>query len=73
MSNVIYKKIEGCKDGALHKLMNNVEHAKTMENLRNRIDARLVSKGRDYLRWALKPSHMSYNIFDNDLINIPKS
>ena len=73
MSNVIHKKIEGCKDGALHKLMNNVSHAKTMENLRNRIDARLVSKGRDYLRWALKPSHMSYNIFDNDLINIPKS
>ena len=73
MSNVIHKKIEGCKDGALHKLMNNVAHAKTMENLRNRIDARLVRKGRDYLRWALKPSHMSYNIFDNDLINIPKS
>ena len=41
MSNVIHKKIEGCKDGALHKLMNNVAHAKTMENLRNR---------RDYLR-----------------------
>ena len=43
--------------------MNNFAYAKRMENLRNRIDTRLVSKGRDYLRWALKPSHMSYNIF----------
>ena len=43
-----------------------------MENLRNRIDVKLVSNKKDYLKWASKPSYMSYKIFDNDLVTMRK-
>ena len=39
-----------------------------MENLRNRIDAQLVSNKKDYLKWTSKPSYMSHKLFDNDLV-----
>ena len=62
------------KDGkVLYKLMNNSVYGKTMGNLRNRIDARLVSNKKDYLKWTSKPSYMSHKIFDNDLVAIRKS
>ena len=48
--------------------MNNAAYGKTMENLRNRIDVKLVSNKKDYLKWASKPSYMSHKIFDNDLV-----
>ena len=44
-----------------------------MKNLRNRIDVKLVSNKKDYLKWTSKPSCMSHKIFDNDLIVIPKN
>ena len=50
---------------ALYKLMNNTVNGKTMANLRNRIDVKLVSNKRDYLKWTSKPSYMSHKIFDN--------
>ena len=34
--------------------MNNAVYGKTMENLRNRIDVRLVSNENDYLKWTSK-------------------
>ena len=47
------------KDGkALYKLINNAVYGKTIENL-NRIDVRLVSNKKDYLKWTSKPSYMS--------------
>ena len=64
----------GDKDGkALYKLMNNAVYGKTMENLRNRIDVKLVSNKKDYLKWTSKPSYMSHKIFDNDLVAIRKN
>ena len=44
-----------------------------MENLRNRIDVKLVSNKKDYLKWTSKPSCMSHKIFDNDLVAISKT
>ena len=62
------------KDGkALYKLMNNAVYGKTMKNLRNRIDVRLISNKKYYLKWTSKPTHMSQKIFDNDLVEICKS
>ena len=53
--------------------MNNVAYEKTIENLRNRIDVKLVSNKKDYSKWTSKPSYMSHNIFDNDLVAIRKN
>ena len=56
------------KDGkSLRKLRNNAVYGKTMENLRNWIDIKLVSNKKDYLKWTFKPSSMSRKIFDDDL------
>ena len=64
----------GDKDGkALYKLMKNVVYVEIMENLRNRIDVKLVSNKKDYLKWASKLAYMSHKIFGNDLVAIGKS
>ena len=39
-----------------------------MENLRNRIDVKLVSNKKDYLKWTIKPVYMSHKTFDKDLV-----
>ena len=57
----------------LYKLMNNAVYGKTMESFRNRIDVKLVSNKKDYLKWISKPSYMSHKIFDNDLVAIRKN
>ena len=36
-----------------------------MENLRNRIDVKLVNNKKDYLKFTSKPSYMSHKIFYN--------
>ena len=43
-----------------------------MENLKNRIDFRLVNNKKDYLKYTSKPSYMSHKIFDNNLVAIRK-
>ena len=48
-------------------------YGKTMENLRNRIDVRLVSNKKDYLKWTSKPNYMSHKLLDNDLDAIRKN
>ena len=60
------------KDGkALYKLMNSAMYKKTMENLRSKVDVRLVNNKKDY--WTSKPSYMSHKIFDHNLVAICKS
>ena len=53
--------------------MNNVIHGKAMENLRNRIDVKLLNNKEDYLKCTSKPSYMSHKIFDDSLVAIHKS
>ena len=53
--------------------MNNVVFGKAMENIRNRIDAKLVSIKKLYLNLISKLHFMSQNIFDNDLATIRKN
>ena len=52
--------------------MGNTVYGKTMENLRNRIDVRLVGNEGDYLKWTSKSSCMQQKIFDNDLVAMRK-
>ena len=44
-----------------------------MEKLRNRIDTKLVTKKKDYLKWTSNRSYKSHKIFDNDLVAIHKN
>ena len=39
-----------------------------MENLRNRIDVKLVNNEKYYLKFISKPNYMSHKIFDNNLV-----
>ena len=53
--------------------MNNAIYGKTMENLRNRIDVKLVNNEKDYLKCISKPSYMPRKIFGNNLVAIRKN
>ena len=53
--------------------MNNAIYGKAMENLRNRIDVKLVNNKEDYLKCTSKPSYMSHKIFEKSLVAIRKS
>ena len=62
------------KDGkVLYRLMNNNIYGKTIENLRNKIDVKLVDNEKDYVKYTSKPSYMSHQIFDNNLVAIRKT
>ena len=38
-----------------------------------RVDVRLLSNNKDYLKWASKPSFATQKVFDNNLVTIHKS
>ena len=46
----------------LYKPMNNAVYRKRIENFKKRIDAKLASDKKDYLKWASKPTiyHTKY-------------
>ena len=51
-------------------LMNNSTFGKTMENLRKRINVRLVSNTGDYKKYVSKPSFVSQKIFSKNFVAI---
>ena len=55
---------------ALYKLMDNAIYRKTMENMRNRIDVKLVNNEKSYLKYTSNPSYISRKIFGNNLVAI---
>ena len=46
------------------KLMINSVYGKTMENLRKRINVRLVNNEKDFLKYTSRPTHATHKIFD---------
>ena len=41
-----------------------------MENLRNRINVKLVNSKKDYLKCTSKRSYMPHKIFDNNVVAV---
>ena len=52
------------------KLMINSVYGKTMENLRKRINVRLVNNGKDFLKYTSKPTYTTHKIFGKDYATI---
>ena len=52
------------------KLMNNSTFGKTMENLRKRINVKLVNNAGDYKKYVSKPSFVSQKIFNKHFVAI---
>ena len=52
------------------KLMNNSVYGKAMENLRKRINLRLVNNAKDYKKWVSRPSFVSQKIFNKNFFAI---
>ena len=54
------------------KLMNNSVFGKTMENLRKRVDVRLVTDKDQLAKWTSKPTYVSSKIFNGNLVAVHK-
>ena len=54
------------------KLMNNSVFGKTMENIRKRVDVRLVTDENKLLKMAAKPTYVSSKIFNKNLVAVHK-
>ena len=54
------------------KLMNNSVFGKTMENLRKRVDIRLVTDEKKLLKLTSKPTYVSCKIFNENLVAVHK-
>ena len=52
------------------KLMINSVYGKTIENLRKRINLRLVNNEKDFLKYTSKPTYVTHKLFDKDFAAI---
>ena len=52
------------------KLMNNSVFGKTMENIRNRVNIKLVNKGEQFKKLTAKPNYESRKIFNENLVSV---
>ena len=54
------------------KLMNNSVFGKTMENIRKRVDVRLITDGKKLLKMSSKPTFVCSKIFNENLVAVHK-
>ena len=52
------------------KLMNNSVFGKTMENIRNRVNVKLVDSGEQFKKLVSKPNYNSRKIFNENLVSV---
>ena len=52
------------------KLMNNSVFGKTMENIRNRVNIKLVNTGEQFKKLTAKPNYESRKIFNKNLVSV---
>ena len=52
------------------KLMNNAVFGKTMENIRNRVNVKLVDTGEQFKKLTAKPNYESRKIFNKNLVSV---
>ena len=52
--------------------MNNSVYGKTMENIRKRVDVRLVTDKKKLLKMTSKPTYVSSKIFNENLVAVHK-
>ena len=52
------------------KLMINSAYGKTIENLRKRINVRLVNNEKDFLKYTSRPTYVTHKLFDKDFAAI---
>ena len=52
------------------KLVMNSAYGKTMENLRKRINVRLVNNEKDFLKYTSRPTYVTHKLFDKDFAAI---
>ena len=52
------------------KLMNNSVFGKTMENIRNRVNVKLVNTGEQFKKLTAKPNYGSCKIFNENLVSV---
>ena len=52
------------------KLMNNSVFGKTMENIRNRVNVKLVDAGEQFKKLAAKPNYNGRKIFNENLVSV---
>ena len=54
------------------KLMNNSMFEKTMENIRKRVDVRLVTNQKKLSKLVSKPMYVNSKIFNEDIVGVHK-
>jgi len=54
----------------LFKLLNNSIFGKTMENVEKRIEVKLITNERKFLKQVCKPNYKGHKIFSNDLVAV---
>ena len=51
-------------------MMSNFVYGKTMENVRKRMNVRLVNNEEDFSKYSSRPTHISHKIFDKNFAAI---